>query len=54
MSNFYLKTPDNKQWLASDDGDQYRYHHMEWGYTKELLLEKEMIERYGDIIQYAI
>lgn len=53
MSNFHLQTPDDKFWLANDDW-RYIYHHMEWGYTKELLSEEEMKERYGDFMKYVI
>lgn len=53
MSNFHLQTPDDKFWLANDDW-RYTYHHMEWGYTKELLSEEEMKERYGDFMKYVI
>lgn len=54
MSNFYLKTPDWKHFLASDDGDCYRYHHMVDWYNKRCYTEKEFIEKYGEVMQHII
>lgn len=54
MSNFYIKTKDNKCWLAQDWWDKYRYYHMVNGYHGELIDEETMKLRYGDYMQYTL